>query len=145
VALGSRPDLGDRVSTALTPAGSVRKPTRAVRGVPGVDRREFGRVFREFKNMIGDTVHISDLVPDPANRRIHNDRNISMVVTSLREVGAARSIVIDEKNEVLAGNGVVEAAKQAGLTKIHVVEADGDTIVAVRRRGLTPQEKRSLV
>ena len=40
-------------------------------------------------------------------------------------------------NVILAGNGVTVAAAEAGITKIRVVEADGDTLIAVRRRGLT--------
>jgi hypothetical protein len=67
-----------------------------------------------------------------------------MLVESLTHVGAARSIVIDEANGVLAGNGLLEAAGEAGITKLKVVEADGDTIVAVRRTGLTPEQKRAL-
>lgn len=54
--------------------------------------------------------HIKDLVPDPENRRKHNARNIGMVVDTLQSVGAARSIVIDENNVILAGNGVTQAA-----------------------------------
>jgi hypothetical protein len=67
-----------------------------------------------------------------------------MIVAALRQVGAARSIVIDEQNGVLAGNGVLEAAAQAGISKLRVVDVDGDTIVAVRRRGLTDAQKRDL-
>lgn len=67
-----------------------------------------------------------------------------MIAASLRSVGAARSIVIDERNEVLAGNGVIEAAAEAGITKLRVVDVDGDTVVAVRRIGLTPGQKRDL-
>ena len=67
-----------------------------------------------------------------------------MIAASLRDVGASRSIVIDEANEVLAGNGVLEGAHQAGLTKLQIIDADGDTIIAVRRRGLTPEQKRAL-
>lgn len=67
-----------------------------------------------------------------------------MIAAALRSVGAARSIVIDENDEVLAGNGVVAAAAGAGISKVQVVEADGDTIIAVRRRGLTPDQKRDL-
>jgi DNA modification methylase len=67
-----------------------------------------------------------------------------MLATSLRDVGPARSIVIDENDHVLAGNGVVTAATQVGLTKLRVVEPDDDEIVAVRRRGLTPEKKRAL-
>jgi hypothetical protein len=88
--------------------------------------------------------HIRDLVPDPANRRSHNPRNVGMIVDALHQVGAARSIVIDEDNVVQAGNGVVEAAAEAGITKVRVVDVDGSTLVAVRRSGLTPEQKRAL-
>jgi DNA modification methylase len=67
-----------------------------------------------------------------------------MVVDALQQVGAARSIVIDEDNVVLAGNGVTEAAAEAGITKVQVVEVDGSTLVAVRRSGLTAEQKRAL-
>jgi len=67
-----------------------------------------------------------------------------MIGDALKAVGAARSIVIDERNEVLAGNGVVEAASAAGMSKVQVVDVDGDTIVAVRRRNLSPEQKRQL-
>ena len=88
--------------------------------------------------------HIADLTPDPQNRRAHNPRNIGMLVDALHEVGAARSIVIDEAGTVLAGNGVLEAAAEAGITKLEVVDADGQTIVAVRRTDLTDEQKRKL-
>ncbi len=48
------------------------------------------------------------------------------------EVGAARSIVIDETNTVLAGNATIEADGEAGITKLKIVDAEGDTIIAVR-------------
>lgn len=67
-----------------------------------------------------------------------------MVVDALHHVGAARSIVIDEDNVILAGNGVTEAAADAGITKVHVVDVDGSTLVAVRRTGLTSEQKRAL-
>jgi hypothetical protein len=67
-----------------------------------------------------------------------------MLVESLESLGAARSIVIDENNEIIAGNGVAEAAAEAGITKLQIVEADGKTLIAVRRTGLSPEDKRSL-
>jgi len=67
-----------------------------------------------------------------------------MLVTSLTEVGAARSIVIDEDNGILAGGGVARAAAEAGITRVQVVEADGATLIAVRRRGLSVEQKRAL-
>ena len=89
-------------------------------------------------------VALADLIPDAQNARLHTAKNIGMIADSLRAVGAARSIVIDEHNEVLAGNGLCEAAAEAGITKVQVVEADGETIIAVRRRNLTPEQKRKL-
>ena len=67
-----------------------------------------------------------------------------MIAASLRDVGAARSIVLDEHNEILAGNGVVQGAARAGMSKVRIIDADRDTLIAVRRRGLTPDEKRRL-
>jgi DNA modification methylase len=88
--------------------------------------------------------HIKDLVADPANRRRHNPRNIGMVVDALHKVGAARSIVIDEGNVILAGNGVTEAAAEAGITRVRVIDASGDELIAVRRSGLSEAQKREL-
>lgn len=88
--------------------------------------------------------HIKDLIADPKNRRKHNPRNIGMVVDALHKVGAARSIVIDEDNVIIAGNGVTEAAAEAGITKVRVIEADGNELIAVKRTGLTVEQKRQL-
>lgn len=88
--------------------------------------------------------HLKDLKPDPANARKHNPRNIGLIEKSLNDVGAARSIVVDEDGVVLAGNGLIEAAAQAGIERVRVVEADGNEIIAVRRTGLTPEQKTML-
>lgn len=85
--------------------------------------------------------HIRQLTPDPHNARRRTERNLGMIRDALGEVGAARSIVIDEGNRILAGNGTIEAAADAGITKVQVVEADGETIIAVRRSGLTEAQK----
>jgi hypothetical protein len=93
---------------------------------------------------VGKIEHIGDLKPDRRNARKHNPRNIGMIASALQEVGAARSIVIDEDGNILAGNGTIEAAAQVGITRLQVVEADGETIVAVRRSGLTTEAKQRL-
>lgn len=84
---------------------------------------------------------IADLTPDPQNARKHTPRNVGMLEQALHEVGAARSIVVDEHGVVLAGNATIEAAAQAGITRVQVVDADGETLVAVRRTGLTAEQK----
>lgn len=87
---------------------------------------------------------IADLHFDPKNARRRTERSYRMLQESLEAVGAARSIVIDETNMILAGNGTVEAAGRAGIERVKVVDADGDTIVAVRRRGLSADQKTAL-
>jgi hypothetical protein len=84
---------------------------------------------------------IADLKQDSRNARKHTPRNVGMIEKSLGEVGAARSIVIDELGNILAGNATVEAAANAGMERVQVVDADGETIIAVRRTGLTPEQK----
>ena len=93
---------------------------------------------------MADPTHIKDLIEDPNNRRAHTPRNHGMIVDSLQAVGPARSIVIDEANMLLAGHGVRDAALEAGITKLKIIDVDGDTVVAVRRRNLTPEQKRKL-
>ncbi|MFN8678788.1 MAG: hypothetical protein U0Z70_20585 [Thermomicrobiales bacterium] len=91
-----------------------------------------------------DTKSLGDLTPDPRNARSHPERNRSLLATSLQEVGAARSIVVDEDGVVLAGNATVTAAAQAGIDRVRIIDTDGSELVAVRRSGLTPEQKRRL-
>jgi len=88
-----------------------------------------------------EMIDIADLTSDPVNAREHNPRNIGMIGDSLQEVGAWRSIGIDEDGVVYMGNGVVEAAQERGLRRVLVVDADGETVVAVRRTGLSQEMK----
>jgi hypothetical protein len=88
-----------------------------------------------------ERLHVKDLVQDPNQVRRHNQRNLGMLGDGLQKIGAARSIVIDEHNRILAGNGTVEAAGERGITGVRVVEADGHELIAVRRRGLTEEQK----
>lgn len=84
---------------------------------------------------------LADLAHDPRNLRLHTPRNIGVIADALQEVGAARSIVVDEDLVVLAGNGVIEAAAEVGIEKVRIIDAAGDEIIAVRRRDLTPEQK----
>ena len=84
---------------------------------------------------------IKDLKSDHKNARKRTDRSATLIEESLKKYGAARSIVIDEDNRVLAGNGTIEGAKAAGLKNVRVIETDGDEIIAVKRKGLTEDQK----
>ena len=86
---------------------------------------------------------LKDLRQDPRNARQHTERNLAMISDSLELVGAGRSLVIDEDATILAGNATQRQALARGM-KLRVVDADRDTIVAVRRRDLTPEQKAQL-
>lgn len=84
---------------------------------------------------------IKDLKSDHKNARKRTDRSAKLIAESLQRYGAARSIVIDEDNRILAGNGTVEGAKVAGIQNIRVIETNGTEIIAVKRTGLSEDEK----
>lgn len=84
---------------------------------------------------------IKDLKHDHKNARRRTDRSSTLIAESLKRFGAARSIVIDEENRILAGNGTIEGAKAAGIKNIRIIETDGTEIIAVRRTDLSEDEK----
>jgi hypothetical protein len=85
---------------------------------------------------------IRDLVPDPDNARRHTRPNLDALERSIEEVGLWRSIAIDEHNTIIAGNATVEVAGQMGITRVKIIDADPEEIIAVRRSGLTDEQKR---
>ena len=84
---------------------------------------------------------ISIIKQDPKNARKRTAQSKHLIQESLNRYGAARSIVIDETDRILAGNGTIEGAKAAGISKVRIIETDGDEIIAVRRTGLTEHQK----
>lgn len=84
---------------------------------------------------------ISELKSDHKNARRRTDRSSELIKESLQRYGAARSIVIDEENRILAGNGTIDGAKAAGIKNLRIIETDGDEIIAVKRTGLTEDQK----
>jgi DNA modification methylase len=84
--------------------------------------------------------NISNLTPDPNNARKRTPLSAKVISKSLEQFGACRSIVIDENDVIRAGNGTFEEAGQLGIEKVLVVEVDGNTIVAVKRKGLSESD-----
>jgi len=84
---------------------------------------------------------INDLKSDHKNARRRTDRSSDLIKESLQRYGAARSIVIDEDNRILAGNGTIDGAKAAGIRRVRIIESEGDEVIAVRRSGLSEEQK----
>ena len=84
---------------------------------------------------------LAALLPDRKNARRRTQRSTGMIERSLSEFGAARSVVIDEHGTLLAGNGTAEAAASIGIERVLIVPVDGNTLVAVQRSDLNPEQK----
>lgn len=82
---------------------------------------------------------------DKNNYRIHNAENKQLIKKSLEECGAGRSILIDNENEIIAGNGVYEQAKKLGIP-VKIIENNGKELVVIKRTDLkTEDQKRKIL
>jgi len=84
---------------------------------------------------------IESLISDHKNARKRTEKSAALIKESIDRYGTARSIVIDEENRILAGNGTIEGAKAAGIKNVRIIETNGDEIIAVKRTGLSEDEK----
>lgn len=85
---------------------------------------------------------IDELKFDDKNFNKHTAYGMGLLEKSLRENGAGRSILIDKDNNIIAGNGIIEAAGSVGLENIKVIETTGDEIVAVKRTDISLNSKK---
>jgi ParB-like chromosome segregation protein Spo0J len=69
---------------------------------------------------------LEDLTLDPRNAREHNDKSLSALAVSLDRFGQRKPIVITSDNQVVAGNGTVQAAMQLGWEKVEAVRVPAD-------------------
>lgn len=71
------------------------------------------------------TVPIDKPQPDPANARLHDDRNLEAIRGSLRKFGQVRPLILWGE-VVIAGNGTLQAAKSLGWTEIAISRVPRD-------------------
>jgi len=76
---------------------------------------------------------ITDLVPDELNANQGTERGDWMLTQSLQKFGAGRSILIDKKGRIIAGNKTAAKFGENGLEDVVVVQTDGTKLVAVQR------------
>jgi DNA modification methylase len=82
------------------------------------------------------TEKLKSLKLDAHNANVGTKRGRAMLKTSLQKYGAGRSILLDKKGRVIAGNKTVEAAGALGMQDVIVVETRGKQVVAVKRMDL---------
>lgn len=78
---------------------------------------------------------IKDLIPDDANPNGGTERGGFVLETSIRRLGAGRSILSDKNGKVIAGNKTLEKAIELGL-EVEIVHTDGKKLVVVVRDDL---------
>ena len=82
------------------------------------------------------TVSIDDLTPDEFNINAATQRGRAMIKRSISELGAGRSILVDKKGNIIAGNTTTKNARELGFENVVVVPTDGKTLIAVQRTDL---------
>ena len=81
-------------------------------------------------------MNLDALKLDAHNANKGTRRGAQALDASLKDYGAGRSILLDRKGQVIAGNKTLEAAKRAGYKRVVVVPSDGKTLIAVQRDDL---------
>jgi hypothetical protein len=71
-------------------------------------------------------VLLSTLKSHPKNYRVHPEDQLQHIIASIKEHGLYRNIVVARDGTILAGHGVVAAAKKMGLAQVSVVKLDLD-------------------
>ena len=78
---------------------------------------------------------------DERNYRKHSTENKAIIKKSLKECGAGRSILLDNSDTIIAGNGVYEQAKKLKIP-VKVIETDGKELIAVKRTDLENDDEK---
>ena len=76
---------------------------------------------------------VTDFTPDAKNANKGTVRGLAMLEDSLRDFGAGRSILVDKRGNVIAGNKTLQSAVDIGLDNAIVVPTDGTQLVVVQR------------
>ena len=79
---------------------------------------------------------IDSLIPDNKNFNKGTEFGEHLMDKSLREFGLGRSILIDRNNRIIAGNKTAEKAADIGFDNVIIVETDGKSLVAVKRKDI---------
>ena len=67
---------------------------------------------------------VDSLIPYARNAKQHSDAQVAQIAASIREFGWGAPILIDGKNNVIAGHGRLLAARKLGMAEVPVVPMD---------------------
>lgn len=72
---------------------------------------------------------VTELIPYENNSRTHSEEQIEQIVKSIKEFGFTNPILIDEKNNIIAGHGRLLGAKEIGMQEVPCIVLKGLTEV----------------
>jgi hypothetical protein len=89
---------------------------------------------------------IEELKFDDKNFNRGTVKGQKLIRESFSQFKAGRSILIDKNNRIIAGNKSAQAAIENGVKEVHVVESNGEKIIAVKRMDidLSSEEGRNM-
>ena len=64
---------------------------------------------------------VASLIPHARNAKQHSDAQVVQIAASIREFGWGAPVIVDGKNNIVAGHGRVLAARKLGMTEVPVV------------------------
>mgnify|MGYP000146112692 CR=1 FL=1 len=67
---------------------------------------------------------IDTLIPYANNARVHSDKQILQIASSIKEFGFTNPVLIDKDNGIIAGHGRVEAARKLGHKEVPVIRLE---------------------
>ena len=70
-------------------------------------------------------VDVDVLIPYAMNSRQHDETQVAQIAASIREFGFTNPILVDEKNNLIAGHGRLMAARKLQMEQVPAVVVTG--------------------
>ena len=70
---------------------------------------------------------VQDLIPYVNNSRTHSEEQVNQIVASINEFGFTNPLLIDEKDNIIAGHGRLMASKKLGMEEVPCIVLKGLT------------------
>lgn len=70
---------------------------------------------------------VDDLIPYINNSRTHSEEQVNQICASINEFGFTNPLLIDEKNNIIAGHGRLLASKKIGMEEVPCIVLSGLT------------------
>ncbi len=80
---------------------------------------------------------VNQLRDNPRNARTHDAKQINLIADSIRTLGFNNPVLIDDKDQVIAGHGRLAAARQLGWTVVPTIRLAHMTDAQVRAYAIT--------